>query len=240
MPEFLRDPVWQFIGAALGVIVIIVMIILYRRQERHKELSCVIFSHTPLDAIEPQVVRRKLQISYDGKPVQDVHVLRIAVVNSGNVPITSADYESPITLRFGNEARVLTADIAGSEPNNLRPSIEGKEQFIVMQPALFNQGDFIVLELLVSKYKPPIKVDGRIIGVKDISIRQRIAPPQDKPLSKRAYTGFLLTTYLLVGVLVLSLEAAVRSPDNPAHKIVALVSFTLATLSTLFLVGERP
>jgi len=46
MPEALRDPIWQFIGAVLAFAAIVISILLYFMQRRRKALSYEIVSRT--------------------------------------------------------------------------------------------------------------------------------------------------------------------------------------------------
>jgi len=165
--DILRDPVWQSIGAILAVVAIIISIALYRRQRRHKALSYEIISRIPLLGMEEEI-KGNLQILFNGKPVQQVHLIVVKITNSGNMPIVSTDYERTISLRFGEKAHTLTAEVAETNPNSLRTTakIEGKK--VVLTPTLLNQEDSVTLKMLVSEFSEQITVDGRVVGVKDI------------------------------------------------------------------------
>ena len=164
--EILRDQIWQFVGAAFGLVAIIVSIVLWWTQRRRKALSFDIISRTPLLSVEDKV-KGKLQILFDGEPVQDVHLATVIIINSGNIPITSADYERPVNLSFGEEAQILTAEVTETNPDSLQASVDIEATRVVLKPVLLNGGDSITLKLLVSRLGG-ISVDGRIVGVKDI------------------------------------------------------------------------
>ena len=91
MLEILRDQIWQFVGAAFGFVAIIISIILWRTQRRRKALSYDIISRAPLLSVDDEI-KGKLKIYFDGKPVQDIHLVLVKIINSGNVPIVSTDY----------------------------------------------------------------------------------------------------------------------------------------------------
>lgn len=177
MWDILRDPMWQFIGAILAAAAIFISIALYLRQRRRKDLSYEIVSRTPLLSVSTraQEIKKQLQILFNGKPVQQVHLIVIKIINSGNMPILSTDYERPVSLNLGEEAQILTAEVVETDPDSLRTSarIEGKS--VVLTPSLLNEKDSITLKMLVSRFVNQITVDGRIVGVKNIrkSVKKR-------------------------------------------------------------------
>ena len=168
MPDILRDPLWQFVGALLGIFAIIVSIVLFFAQRKKKSLSYEILSKTPVLSAAEEIAG-KLQILFQGEVVQKVYLLVIRISNTGNVPIASSDYERPISIRFGGEARILTTEVSESEPKNMDAKVETRDQNILVKPVLLNSGDSITIKSLVSNYSGKLNIDGRIIGVKNIS-----------------------------------------------------------------------
>ena len=232
MPAILRDQVWQFVGAFFGLVAIIVSIVLYRTQRRRKALSYEIISRTSLLSIEDEI-KGKLEIFFNGKPVQDVHLIVFKIINSGNVPIVSTDYERPLKLNFG-EAQVLTAEVAETNPNNLQVSVKIEETpfvskgrlvtelqpvtvwgttKVVLEPVLLNSEDSITFKFLVSRLDE-ISVDGRIVGVKDIKATARQA--QNLFQSLGGVVAKLGIGALLVGVSIIVLSAVLDSSDGVA------------------------
>ena len=176
MSDIFRDPMWQFVAVLLAIIAILVSISLYLKQRRRKILSYEIVSRTPLLSMEEEI-KGTLKILYDGQPVERVHLIVVKIINSGNVPILSTEYERPISLSLGEEARVLTAEVSKTYPDSLKASVTIEENKIVLAKTLLNGGDSVTLKMLVSKYGRKINVDGRIIGVKEISQRrERFVP----------------------------------------------------------------
>jgi len=164
----LSDPTCQFIIVILLTIAaIVVSVIIYLKQRQRRSLSYEIVSATPLLSVEEDI-KKDLQISYKGKPVEQVHLVMIKILNSGSLPIPSKDYEQPITLSFGNQTKILTAEIAETNPDSLEASIDASDRHAILVPALLNQKDFITIKMLVTKYRSEPNVSGRIIGVKEI------------------------------------------------------------------------
>lgn len=158
------------IGAVASVLAVILTIIIYFLTRKKKVLAYEVLSEYPLISIDDQISREELQILYGSKPVENVHLLLIKFVNSGNIPITKSDFERPITLRLKGESNVLSAQTIKSSPNNLnvRLSIEGQD--ITVDPALMNGGDFFTAKVLIGQYAiGSYEVDARIVGVKSIN-----------------------------------------------------------------------
>ena len=167
MSDILRDPMWQFVAVLIAISAILISCALYWKQRRSKGLSYEILSRTPLLSINEEV-KGKLQVLFDKKPVQQVHLVEIMLVNSGNVSILADDFERPVSLSFGEEAQILSASIAETNPDSLQASIVNDGKKVVLTPTLLNQGDLIKTKMLVSKFNNQIAVDGRIVGVKNI------------------------------------------------------------------------
>jgi len=165
--DIFRDPMWQFLGAIFGFVAILVSIFLYQKQRQRKELAYEIISKTPLLGAKEEI-RGGLQVMFHGKPVQNPHLIVVRIINSGNLPITSTDYERPISLGFGEEAQILTAETIRTNPSNLRASVKAEGKKVVIAPILLNQGDSITLKILIAEFTGQVVVDCRITGVKRI------------------------------------------------------------------------
>jgi len=167
MPAILRDQIWQFVGAAFGFAAIIVSIVLYRTQRRRKALSYDIITFpTPLLSVDNEV-KGKVQVLFDGNPVQDVYLVTLEFINSGNVPIVPADYVRRVSVSFGESARILTCEVVKTDPDNLEASVDIEATRVALEPVLLNSGDAITLKFLVSGFDV-IEFDGRIVGVKHV------------------------------------------------------------------------
>lgn len=167
MLEIFRDPLWQFAGALLTLIAIFVSILLYLRQRKRKSLSYTIVSCAPLLSVGEEI-KNGLQILYNNKPIQQAHLVLIRIFNAGNTPVTTEDFEHSITLRFGERAGILTSEIVETAPPNLPASIRIEGRKLVLLPTLLNAGDSVELKALVENFDG-LTIDGRIIGVKEIS-----------------------------------------------------------------------
>jgi len=193
MFEIPSEQWWSFMGVVVAIIAILVgvavAIIVYLMQRQRKELSYDIISSTPLLSHEEEV-KGKLQISFEGKPVEKVQLVLVRIANSGNVPIEAKDYERQINFSFGESAQVLAAEVAEVEPRSLEvpPNVEGKK--VVLPRILMNKGDSFTVKMLVNGYKG-LDVDGRIAGIKEI-------------VNARFVRGFRVTGILLIVVWLIT------------------------------------
>lgn len=167
MADIIRDPLWQFVGAAFALAAIIVAILVFWLQRRRKILSYEVVTLTPLLSVEEEIEGR-VQILFDGSPIKDVHLIELRIINSGNVPIVTSDYEHPVNLSFGENAHILSAEVSKTDPENLQATANAENTKIILTPILLNSGDSITLKMLVSQFSGRLSVNGRIVGVKEI------------------------------------------------------------------------
>lgn len=170
MSEILRDPVNQFIiGTIIAVITIVVTIVIYLKSRTRKSFSFRVISRTPLYSISEDV-KDDVEILYKGRKVEDVNLVQIEFLNSGNAPIEPKDYYNPVSVSFDEKAQILTSEIAKVEPSSVQASVNSDGKKAVLSQTLLNTGDSIIVKMLVDKLggTSKIKVDGRIAGVKEI------------------------------------------------------------------------
>lgn len=163
MLDILRDSIWQFIGAILALIAIILILV----QRKRKALSYKIISNTPLVKIKEDI-KGRLQVLFDEKPVENIYLIIIKFINSGNLPIKSADYESPVNLNFNENVQLLTAEVIDTNPKTLEASAKIERTKVLLKPTLLNENDSITIKVLVNQFDGNFSVGGRIIGVKEI------------------------------------------------------------------------
>ncbi len=128
MSEIISDPLWRFIGVILPIITIATMVIICWIQRQKRALSWQVVSNTPLLSIDKEI-KGNLEVLYNKKPVQGVQLIIAKIINTGNVPIKSSDYERPINFNFGENAQILTAEVTETSVDSLKASIniEGKK-----------------------------------------------------------------------------------------------------------------
>jgi hypothetical protein len=170
MIEFMLNQTEEYIIATIiGLATVLIPVFLYLHPHEKKALSCQILSSTNLFSNVRGDIKRDLKISYKDKPIEQLHLIAVRILNSGNVQIVATDYERPISFSFGKDSRILTAEIVKTHPEhaNLHPSLIADEQKAVLEKTLLNSGDSIILKMAVSNFSK-LELDYRIAGVKQI------------------------------------------------------------------------
>jgi hypothetical protein len=210
MTEFLRDPIWQFIGAVLAIIAIIISIYLYYLQRNKKSLSYDVLLDYRLLSKESGLERR-VQILFDGETVRNVSVFAVRIFNDGNIPILATDFVEPLNFSFGTNSKILEAEIAECYPPSLKPAIIINKNGVTLEPLLLNGGDSIILKLLLSKNRDHYESNARIVGVS----RLRKGSISNKYFS---YAVFGLILALLGGAGLFILSSSSIPPDEQARQ----------------------
>jgi hypothetical protein len=192
--DFLRDNVWQFVIGFLGLVFGFIYYLLQRQQKR---LSYEVLTNTLLVSVKEEVESR-LQILFDGEVVHDVRIVVIRLTNTGNVPICTSDYEVPISLDFGSDSRLLTAQTIDTSPDNLEAPITMETTKAVFAPILLNSRDSITIKVLVSGFNNQLVVGGRIVGVR--AITEKAVYPALATLLGSAGMIMLFASFVLVVV----------------------------------------
>ncbi len=166
--EWYRDPIWQFVGAVISFIAILASYNIFKRQGRQKKFSFEIISNSALVNVKDDI-KSKLQLLFDKKPVNDVHLLIVRIINSGNEPIVKSDYETPINLNFSDNSEVLETDVINVSPESMKVEVNSTKESASIQPLLLNPGDSITIKTLLTNFDGAVKVSCRIAGVKEIT-----------------------------------------------------------------------
>lgn len=162
--DWLRDPIWQFIGILVGLATFVLAAFW---QKKRKKIAYEIISNTQLLSVKDEV-KSRLQILFDQKPVHNLNLVVLKIYNAGNEPISPEDFKDKLTVEFGDNAQILEADVVDVFPKNMQANIEQTANSISLVPLLLNDGDSVKLKILLSKYSH-IHITGRITGVNQIS-----------------------------------------------------------------------
>lgn len=174
---FEEIPVWTLVLTACISPLIIPIVVLYIEYRsgffniRHKkQLSYDLYKALILDKSSDEV-GKDLTILYDSIEVESVTSFFITFKNSGNQPITSTDFEEPLSFSFEGSG-ILKFKVIDPIPTDLafngRP-IGIPDQNIpdgfMLDPLLLNKGDEFTAYLLVSDYTAGSeRISARIVG----------------------------------------------------------------------------
>ncbi len=164
MLEFLRDQIWTFVGVMLTAILAIGG---YRLGKQKKKLSYTISSSIPQLSVAKDMAS-KVTMSYENELVKQLHLLEIVLTNSGDIPIVSKDYETPLQIIFSEKAHVLSTEISGTSPKGINPLVKTDDHKVLIEPGLLNATDSFTLKLLVAEFDEELDIYARIVGVKKV------------------------------------------------------------------------
>jgi hypothetical protein len=196
--ELLRDPLWQFVGALLTLVTIFVAIYLFIKDRTKKSIIYQVKLFLPVLSIDEKE-KGDFHVLFKDQEIHDLFLISICVVNSGNMPITTQDYEKPVTFIFGETSRVYSAEVISTQPKDLIVELSIKDNSVTLAPLLLNSGDMIEIKSLVtSPDMDKFKSEGRVIGVKEI-VEKRINTNRSMGW---AVIGIMIMGLSLIGMLI--------------------------------------
>lgn len=172
--DVIRDPGWQFVGAVLALLALVVMVIVFLVQRQRKGLSYEFMTNAPVITVKDEDVG-DLKLMFQGQQVTKSRLLMVRFSNTGNVPIQPADYETPITLSLAPGGKILSAAITGTEPPNINIAVTSDSNAVSFSKALLNARDTFICRILVSGYEGEPSITCRVAGVKEITVVRDIS-----------------------------------------------------------------
>ena len=169
---------------------ITVPLIIYFLQKSKKRLAYEVVSNTQLVGIKNEV-QNKIKIYYENKLVENVHLVSIRFINSGNQPISIDDFARPINIQLGSNTNILTCEVLEQNPKDLDVSILKMQNRLEIQPLLLNPNDSLTLNILLSDYRGGLEVSARVRGISNIEVYR-------EPESIKSIFLFLLFVLLLI------------------------------------------
>lgn len=161
---------------------IIVSVILWRLNQRRKSLDYQVLRREPILSLKGRA-RRRLDVRYDGMPVEDASLVVVRIRNSGHLPINPGDYQTRLAVSAPAGAAILSAEVTDCEPADLDERYRGEDGSVQLiertdrdqlslKPVLLNEGDSFTIQMLLrapSGLAGRVKVTGHIQGVPRIS-----------------------------------------------------------------------
>lgn len=195
MLELLRDPAWQVAGILIGSFV---AVWIFRAQRTRRELSFGVLSARTLISVHNSLTSR-VNVTLDGRSVQDVSLVVFALKNSGNVPIQPADFQRSIFFRFASSTSLLSVEVARRSPPNLEALLVVDGDVASLSPTLLNPGEHVVFQALIAGRDQSVNCDCRIEGISTLASLRRGAAPEKKSIQQRV--GIAVISYPLIAAL---------------------------------------
>jgi len=141
----LRDPRWQFIGVIVAIAFGLWTVFTYWIEQEIYELKVTALANSSLVQID-EGFSNDIEISYDGRFVDNLSLIEIRLENSGNQPIPSSSYERPIKFQFAQGAEILQASVIESIPDDIDLVINvdlTQKHEATIEPILFNARNYL-------------------------------------------------------------------------------------------------
>ena len=228
MIELLRDPIWQFVGAALALLALAAAFWIYLLQRQKKELAYGVLSTRRLLSVASEL-RSRVSVTIDGRPVEDLHLIVVGIKNSGNTSIAEADYLYALTLHVKDKTEIISAEVSKFFPSNLLVSLSFQPDKLEFKPPLLNPGDYFTVQALVSGKSPAFTSDFRLIGTSKTELLRRSRPFSDT--GDKVAIGFwiaLLSSLIFTSTLM-----------NTVAKKIIFAGIPFAIISAIFYTWAR-
>lgn len=140
---------------------------LYYRDRQTKKLSYRCIAR-PIEA------RDNFDLKHEGQPVHDASHVQWTLTNCGTTSIERTDYDRSVRLQLGAGSRPLGALIVMHQyPPGLNPRVVVDGSSLVLRDQLLNPRDTFTVSAIVSNYQGPLRLEGRIAGIRSFIDAQR-------------------------------------------------------------------
>ena len=170
------------LGFSAVIAAITVPLLIYFLQKSKRRVAYEVVSNAQLVGVKSEV-QNKIKIYYENKLVENVHLVSIRIINSGNQPTSIDDFARPISIQLGSNTNILTSEVLGLNPKDLDVSILKMQNSVEIQPLLLNPNDSLTLNILISDYRGGLEVSARVRGISNIEIYR-----------KRSFSGIATAT----------------------------------------------
>lgn len=86
--KLFKNPIWQFIGAVLTLLAIIVSVFLFLIDRANKDLQIEVLSNSPLISVKDDIAK-DIKILFKDQPLKTLSVILLRIENIGNVLLKS-------------------------------------------------------------------------------------------------------------------------------------------------------
>lgn len=158
---------WKFaLNTLLAVAAVLLPAYFWQADLSAQSLTVRLVSSSALELPADSKVH-DMQIIVNGTKIESPHIYSLALINTGSKPIPTGSFETPLQIRTLNDAKLITAQITGSEPVGIPAKLLIEENQIKVLPFLSNPKDQIDITL-VSSGPLELVAQARIAGVRDL------------------------------------------------------------------------
>ncbi|MPR35137.1 hypothetical protein [Salmonirosea aquatica] len=212
---FFKEWADYIIGIPTFIISTLLAFWIYKKQSFKKELSYFVKDKISLININSEY-RNRFKIQFDSKIINDLSLITIEIINTGNQPILKSDFENDIELDLtqplNKKIDILSYEIIDRSPINISNSLIKKHEKLYISAALLNPKDNFKIQLLTDFEEIAsisIKINSRISGINQINqINQTIG--NDKSLMDKILREVTQASIKLILVLSISIISGTK------------------------------
>ncbi|MDQ2809312.1 MAG: hypothetical protein M3Z04_20760 [Chloroflexota bacterium] len=148
----LRDPIWQAIGAVLGVLALLIStLVAYDILKRSSQYSDFMIQATNTYGPKLELGNHKIALNVDGIPFRSLIIESYNIANIGTNPIRSEDFVERLRFSVDDPWELISIDPNTDAPPELKLTWHRvSTNTFEMDPTLFNPGDSVPISLLVA------------------------------------------------------------------------------------------
>ena len=137
-----------------------------------KDLSCIL--NYSKELITRNTADNKLQITYDGIPVEAPHVYDISIQNSGNLAIDNTDFKQDFVIEFSGCGGILSCRLSKSTNSSIAEEVVSNARFenekLIISDFFLNPGESFSLLVITNGAASRVDYQARLSGISKLSI----------------------------------------------------------------------
>jgi hypothetical protein len=151
----------------LAMVALAVPFTIYFLNRKRKALCFDVVRNDKLFQLDEEL-KSRVQVTVDGRLVDNVSLVIIDIMNTGNEPIKKDDFDKPLSFFFGDNAEVISARVLGAKPDDICAQLSVMPASVSLDPLLLNKSDSMSIEIILTKSTKMISHTARIVGIPDV------------------------------------------------------------------------
>ncbi len=164
-----------------------------------KELTCT------LDYFYPMITRKssdnRLQLLYDGEPVNAPYVYVITVANTGAYAVTNEDFKDTFAINFYGSSQLVYGQVVKSSNDAITEEVSSNTKIdgtvLSVTDFYLNTDESFEIYLIVDGKPDTISYHSRISGISELMLR-------DAPKEKRDIYLHRMMLFVCIGIIALA------------------------------------
>lgn len=194
---------WKFVvGSLLTVAGICIPAYFWLYDKSDKSLSIEIISSANLYPEKYNIIDG-LEFIYKNEKIEDPYLSILQLKNNGSKTISSADFDAPLRMTFGDGVSILGASVSSVTPEDLNPNMEVGKEYVLVKPLLLNVADSFTINVVTAGGEPDFGKSVRISGG-----TSNIHWPKAQEISKFDLSMKFLLALVLISIYIISLMYA--------------------------------